>query len=48
MNSTFALYPGVGHSISDEMFDDIAEFFLQALPEPMARYLDPSGRQGPP
>jgi pimeloyl-ACP methyl ester carboxylesterase len=48
MNSTFALYPGVGHTITEEMFDDIAEFFLQALPEPMTRYLDPSGRQGPP
>jgi len=27
MNSTFVLYPGVGHTITDEMFDDVAAFF---------------------
>ncbi|MEE4273036.1 MAG: Ig-like domain-containing protein [Thermoanaerobaculales bacterium] len=32
MNATFELYPGVGHTISEEMFDDIADFFLEYLP----------------
>jgi hypothetical protein len=34
MNATFRLYPGIGHTISDEMFDDIADFFLEHLPPP--------------
>ena len=32
MNSTFVLYPGVGHWITDEMFDDIADFFAGHIP----------------
>lgn len=32
MNSTFVLYPGVGHWITDEMFDDIADFFAGYIP----------------
>jgi len=48
MNSTFRLYPGVAHTITAEMFDDIAEFFIEYLPPPKAWYRNPSGRVGTP
>jgi hypothetical protein len=32
MNSTFVLYPGVGHWMTDEMFNDIADFFAGHIP----------------
>lgn len=31
MNATFRLYPGIGHTISNQMFDDVAAFFTGHL-----------------
>jgi dienelactone hydrolase len=45
MNATFRLYPGVGHTITDEMFDDIANFFSSRLPEAKGWLRDASGRR---
>jgi len=48
MNSTFVLYPGVGHSISDEMYDDIADFFSGHIPQSKGWLrLDHGRRVGP-
>jgi hypothetical protein len=48
MNATFRLYPGIGHTISEEMFDDIADFFRQYLPDQQPWLRTGSERRGPP
>jgi len=45
MNATFRLYPGIGHTISDEMFDDIADFFLQHMPPQQSWLRSSPGRR---
>jgi hypothetical protein len=32
----FAVYPGVGHTVSAAMSEDIEAFFVDAMPEPDA------------
>ena len=47
MNSTFVLYPGVGHTITNEMFEDVAAFFNNHKMRRFARIRRPTGRLGP-
>ncbi|PWB73144.1 MAG: hypothetical protein C3F15_10100 [Holophagae bacterium] len=48
MNATFVLYPGVGHNLTDQMLDDIADFFeaSRAAPSQLVRHAE--GRRAPP
>lgn len=48
MNAIFVLYPGVGHTITNQMLDDIADFFeaSRAAPSQLVRHAE--GRRAPP
>jgi len=47
MNSTFVLYPGVEHTITNEMFDDVAAFFNAHKQQRFVRIRRPTRRLGP-
>jgi hypothetical protein len=48
MNATFVLYPGVGHSLTNQMLDDIADLFeaSREAPRQLVRHVE--GRRAAP
>jgi pimeloyl-ACP methyl ester carboxylesterase len=48
MNATFVLYPGVGHTITNQMLDDIAAFFTANRLPPSQLVRRAEGRRAPP
>jgi hypothetical protein len=47
MNATFVLYPGVGHTITNQMLEDLKSFFSSYKPQQIARFRRPLGRRLP-
>jgi hypothetical protein len=47
IRAAFVLYPGVGHTMTNQMLEDIKSFFASHKPQQIVRIRRPLGRRHP-